>query len=124
MMDAGVLSLTTPRSTLQVLPDAVANAEPADYKMHDWFMVLGQARPWLESGVDAMRRQPSAAEVVDVDRLVAAMRNWPVDAGSVKRGDEQLLRETLPRAVSVTSYMRWFDEVVVRRRHARWSPPN
>lgn len=101
-----------------VLPDEVAGADPAPYRLHDWFTVLTQARPWLEAGVDAMRHQPAAAEVVDVERLVSLMRNWPVTADDLRKGDETLLRETLPRAVSVTSYMRWFDDAVVRRGHA------
>lgn len=103
----------------RVLPDEVADADPAPYRLHDWFTVLTQARPWLEAGVDAMRHQSAATEVVDVERLVSLMRNWPATAADLRKGDETLLRETLPRAVSVTSYMRWFDEAVVRRRQCR-----
>lgn len=107
----------TCRTALElVLPDDVAEAEPAPYALHDWFAVLTQARPALEAGVDSMRRQPGAAEVVDVERLASLMRNWPLSPDDLRKGDETLLRETLPRAVSVTSYMRWFDENVVRRR--------
>lgn len=98
------------------LSDDVCDADPAEYAMHDWFAVLNQARPWLESGVDAMRHQPMAREVVDVEGLTVLMREWPVTAGSISARDETVLREILPRAVAVTSYMRWFDDVVVRRR--------
>lgn len=107
----------TSRAALDlVLPDSVSGADPSPYEVHDWFTVLAQARPWLEAGVDAMRHLAGANEVVEVERLVTLMRNWPVTTADLRKGDETLLRETLPRAVSVTAYMRWFDDVVVRRR--------
>ena len=71
----------------------------------DWSLGLVAARPQLEAELARLAEDPQAAAVVDLERLGAALSNWPQTGWSDPETVRQY-RVVLLRAVSAGHFLR------------------
>jgi asparagine synthase (glutamine-hydrolysing) len=92
------------------LPDSIRLRTERGLQLPDWRDRLNAARAELAAEVEAAREHPITRELIDVDLLAAAVRDWP---GRDTRTSAELTlayRVVLMRALVASRYVRWFAD--------------
>jgi asparagine synthase (glutamine-hydrolysing) len=92
------------------LPDSIRLRTARGLQLPDWLDRMTDARPELAAELRAAREYPLIRQVIDLDLLDAAMRDWPA-ASADPAGDAMFTyRSMLLRALLASRYMRWFSD--------------
>jgi hypothetical protein len=98
---------------------AMADRLPAEIRLRsargmqlpDWLDRMTEARTELADELAAIRDDPVATEFIDVDRLSAAMADWPDPTPAAAAAPEltATYRRALLTALLAGRYVRWFE---------------
>jgi asparagine synthase (glutamine-hydrolysing) len=91
------------------LPPSIVRRRRRGEQLPDWLDVMTAARPELATEVDALANHAPSRELIDVDRLRRLVSAWPDRLQNAERQTIRDYRHVLPRAVTVSRYLRWFE---------------
>jgi asparagine synthase (glutamine-hydrolysing) len=74
----------------------------------EWFARLERRRPAFETEIARLRESPTAARLIDLDRLAHLAANWPRTPDGVGMRKAEL-ENMFPRALHVGAFIRWAE---------------
>jgi asparagine synthase (glutamine-hydrolysing) len=92
------------------LPDSIRLRTARGAQLPDWLDRMTDARAELAAELAAIADDPVAREVIDVQRLAAAMRDWPAPSEPLAAQREDTYRAVLLRGLLAGRYARWLRE--------------
>ncbi len=90
------------------VPPAIAWDEQRGIQNPEWFAMLSRARPSFPDLIARLRRNATAARLIDIDRLETVAADWPADAATAQR-KAAILRSGLAFALNVGSFIAWAE---------------
>lgn len=106
-----------PRAAMRdVLPPEIVDRREVGEQIPDWVDRLVESREQISTELDAMRDHPASRELIDIGSLETLFARLPAPE---KRNDMWTMlryREALMKSISISKYMRWFDERAERVR--------
>ena len=104
------------RVLLHALPELIVSRPQGDDPLPQWFDLLSEARPEIESELERMAGHRWSSENLDVSSLKKMVSRWPKSADKLSDDDIDEHRRLLPASVLLSRYVRWFEGRL-------WSPP-
>jgi len=71
---------------------------------------MTDAKAEITSELEAVRDHPLSRQMIDVERLTALVQAWPERTQAADRRTAVDYRLALWRALTVSRYVRWFEE--------------
>jgi asparagine synthase (glutamine-hydrolysing) len=90
------------------VPAVIADSEVRGQQHPEWFAHLDRVRPAMPAQLAALRQSPTAARIIDLDRLDRLVADWPADTAAAHRRD-RLFHFVLPRALHVGAFIAWAE---------------
>ena len=92
------------------LPASILERRRRGSQLPDWFDRMTEARAAWTAEAEAARDHPTSRELIDVDRIMAVVGAWPTSDTGMTRDDRLVLEQSVPRALLVSRYLRWFED--------------
>ena len=96
------------RAMWGILPPQVLANRQTGAQGADWFEKLERQRPELEAEISRLRYSPLARKAIDIDRLQAALSNWP-SGGPQSNKVEREYHSVFARGLAMGRFARWFE---------------
>lgn len=107
----GELASLLKRAMRGLVPDEVLEAKTRGLQAPDWFEKMDASRSELEAQLEAIARDSSAGEHIDLEGLRESLREWPSDPAEFSRLDVQYkYRSRLLRGVGVGYFIRYLEK--------------
>jgi asparagine synthase (glutamine-hydrolysing) len=88
------------------VPDAIANGARRGVQNGDWFHLLTSRRAALIEEVEQLQAQGIAGRIIDLDRILDLLHDWPRDAEAAERRRSEYL-QLLTRGISMARFLAW-----------------
>jgi asparagine synthase (glutamine-hydrolysing) len=92
------------------LPASILQRRRRGAQLPDWFDRMTEARELWTAEAEAARDHPASRELIDVDRIAAVLATWPVTDAAMSRDERLVLEQSIPRALLISRYLRWFED--------------
>jgi asparagine synthase (glutamine-hydrolysing) len=90
------------------IPAAIVDSPAHGIQNGDWHATLTPRRAALQAEIEALRARPAIRRVVDLDRLLAILTDWPADLETAETRRTESF-QVLTRGMELARFLAWHD---------------